>query len=1032
MKTKLLAAAVTLTILAATYTLYFLYFTQYDKPTPRAEGGVLDLSGWRFEDDGIVPLDGEWAFYPGELLGPERFDATGAAAGEPEAASIRVPGSWSGKMERLGAATYRLTIVMGDAATGRSAVFGLKTSAIQMSNRIFVNGEAVGGSGNPAITRQAGSENKPYTAYFTLWPGSNEVIVQAANYHFPAASGIGESIYLGQAGQISHLRDRAMAHDWITIAAFLIMGLYFIGLFSQRQSDRSLLAFGAACVCLALFSATRGERVLYNLIEGLPFWLYIRAQILAALGAGIGFLLYVHLAFRPFCSRWLVRIGFGMGALLIVLSAAFLPSIMNDGYRQLVTIYSTFPLLYAVYVFVQAAFHKVEGSVYLAVAAIGLNAYALMQNLNVYFSVSLHRVVPFEPFLFLLMIALLMSLRFSNAFRQIEKLSVQLIKADKLKDDFLARTSHEFKSPLHGVAHIAESLLGDTVNPPTDRQREKLQLISGIADRLSKLVFDILDFSKLKQGELTVEPAPIDVRSAVEVNMQIYAYLCENRQIALENRVPERLPHAYADESRFSQIIGNLLDNAVKHTRNGRIVVSAWHEGDQVAVSVQDTGEGIDERDLPHLFEAFKSFDTSMERRGFGLGLSIVKQLVELQQGEIAVASERGVGTTFTFTLPAAANRHRESEPAGAGGFGRRKPQEPAYTLVTPYYLRQDGRHTVLVVDDEPVNLKVLIDALEPFGYDVIAVQNGEEALAQIAQPHRIDLVILDLMMPGMSGYEVCRRIRRDYSVLELPVLMVTAAIQLQDKTAAFEAGANDYLPKPFDLAELKARMGGLLALKSTLARAVDLEVAFLRSQIKPHFLFNVLNSIVATSYTDVSRSRKLTEKLADYLRGSFRFDDQASRIPFREEIELIRTYVAIEQARFKGRIRFEYDIGDGMYDVLIPPLLLQPLVENAIRHGIGDRVAGGTVKVSAERSQGQYHFVVEDDGVGMARERLERFERSEGLPDSDGGGLRGVGLLNINKRLKYEYASRLRIDSEPGRGTKVAIRLPVSETVPV
>ena len=1020
MRTRWMAAFVTLAILAATYTLYFVYFSANDRQTPYAAAGVLDLSGWGFEEDGLVPLDGEWAFYPDKLLGPEHFAASAVApASGQESERIQVPGSWSGHMNALGAATYRLSVKLGDIASGPSAVYGLKTSSIQMASLIYVNGEAVGGNGNPAVTRQSGSANKPFTAYFALRPGWNEIVVQAANYHFPAVSGISESIYLGTAAQISGLRDRAMAHDWVTIASFLIMGLYFIGLFSQRQDDRSLLAFGTACVCIALFSATRGERVLYSLFEDAPFWLYVRVQILSALGAGMCFLLYVHLAFRPFCSRWLVRVGLGAGALMIVLSAVFLPHMMTGGYRQLVTVYSTFPLLYVIYVFVKAAFHKVEGSLYLVVAAIGLNAYALMQNLNVYFSVSIYRVVPFEPFLFLLMIALLMSLRFSNAFRQIEKLSVQLLKADKLKDDFLARTSHEFKSPLHGVTHIAESLLSDAVQPPTDRQREKLQLIAGIADRLSKLVFDILDFSKLKQGELSVAPAPVDVRSAVEVNMRIYAYLCENRQIALENRVPEQLPYVYADESRFSQIIGNLLDNAVKHTNNGRIVVTASHKGETVEISVEDTGEGIDERDLPHLFEEFKAFDTTMAHRGFGLGLSIVKQLVELQQGKISVASKRGVGTTFTFTLPAAADRTRKPEPPRTE---RLKPLEPAYTLATPYYLQQHGRHTVLIVDDEPVNLKVLMDALEPFGYDVIAVKNGEEALAQLGRPQRIDLVILDLMMPGMSGYEVCRRIRTEYTLLELPVLMVTAAIQTQDKMAAFEAGANDYLPKPFDLAELKARMGGLLALKSTLAKAVDLEVAFLQSQIKPHFLFNVLNSIVATSYTDADRSRKLTEQLSEYLRGSFRFNHQDNRIPFREEFDLILTYVGIEQARFKGRIRFEHDIAEEAYDIRIQPLLLQPLVENAIRHGIGDRVAGGTVKMTAARAQGLYRFVVEDDGAGMEPERVER------LLDSETGGRRGVGLLNIHKRLKYEYASQLRIDSEPGRGTKVTVCIPVAE----
>src|SRR5690606_7810226 len=157
----------------------------------------------------------------------------------------------------------------------------------------------------------------------------------------------------------------------------------------------------------------------------------------------------------------------------------------------------------------------------------------------------------------------------------------------------------------------------------------------------------------------------------------------------------------------------------------------------------------------------------------------------------------------------------------------------------------------------------------------------------------------------------------------------------------------------------------------------------------KPHFLYNVLNSIVATSYTDIERSRQLTVDLADYLRGSFRFSHTENRIAFREEFSLIRTYVDIEQARFRDRIRFEYDIADEIYSVHIPPLLFQPLVENAIRHGIGDRVEGGTVTITAAAELGEYRFVIADDGVGIERGLLSK------LLESGSERRRGVGLLN-------------------------------------
>ncbi|WP_409345210.1 ATP-binding protein [Paenibacillus sp. MBLB4367] len=1015
MRKKVAAALITFSLLVATYGILLTYFSIHKKPMPVAVNGTMDLTAWKFEEDGAVRLDGQWEFYPNRLLTHQPSLST-AAAGGLTPATIQVPGSWSKKMDTIGLATYRLQVQIGDA----SAVYGLKTASILISNRLIVNGQVVGSSGNPAEKPHYQALNKPYVSYFTLQPGWNEILVEAANYEFRVGSGIGESLLLGKADQIAGLRDRATAHDWIALTAFLIMGLYFIGLFSQRRNDFSLAVFGVVCLFIAAFTSVSGERVLFDVVGPVPFWLYFRIQMVSTVGVGVGFFLYVYTAFRPYCFKWLTRGGLAAGAILAVLNFGFAVQLATGPFRQLTSLYVTFALLYATYVFVYTALHKVAGSGYLAVAAMALNVLILNQNMNVYFGVPIYSLAPIEPFLVLLMLALLMSLRFSNAFQKIEELSGQLMQADKLKDDFLARTSHEFKTPLHGVMNISRSMLDDAAQPPTAEQREKLQLITDITRKLSQLVYDILDLSKLKQGELRIVPAPIDVRSVAEVQVRFYSYLCTENHIQLVNHVPAQLPSAFADEIRLSQVIGNLLDNAIKHTENGRIVITGKEQGGRLEIAVQDTGKGIEPHDIPFIFEPFKSLEGA-PHRGFGLGLPIAKQLVELQKGTLSVASTPGVGSTFTFTLPIAGQR-KEATLSLSYSSSQIMPKETEYSFATPYHTNQGGKHTVLIVDDQYVNLKVLLDSLQALDYCVIAVKNGYEALEQIDRSGRVDLVILDLMMPGMSGYEVCQEIRKRYSLLELPVLMVTAAIQPQDKVAAFQAGANDYLPKPFDREELKARIGSLLAMKESLGRAVHMEVAFLQSQIKPHFLYNVLNSIVASSYTDVERARKMIADLADYLRGSFRFSNAEERIGFAEEFSLVRTYVEIERARFKNRIRFDYDIAEAAYSLRMPPLLLQPLVENAIRHGIGDRIEGGTVTVTVEESDGKWRFVVADDGVGIAPERLKTL-----LDRADTDESQGVGLRNINKRLKYEYGISLELESEPGRGTKVTIRIPAS-----
>ncbi|OCT16890.1 hypothetical protein A8709_00820 [Paenibacillus pectinilyticus] len=1015
MRKKVAAALITLSLLIATYGSLLAYFTSHKNPMPVAVKGALDLSAWKFEDDGVVRLDGQWELYPDQLLTSQPSQSSAVGGGlKPEI--LQVPGTWSKKIATIGMATYRLQVKIDDA----SAVYGLKTAAILISNRLIVNGQIVGSSGNPAEKQQYKALNKPYVSYFTLQPGWNDILVQVANYEFHVGSGISESLLLGKAEQIARLRDRATAHDWVALTAFLIMGLYFIGLYSQRRNDFSLAVFGFVCLCIAAFTSVSGERVLFDAVGSIPFWLYFRVQMVATVGVGVGFFLYVYTAFRPYCFQWLTRGGLVAGGVLAVLHVGFASQLTTGPLRQLTSFYVTFSLLYATYVFIYTALHKVAGSGYLAVAAMALNVLVLNQNMNVYFGVPIYSLAPVEPFLVLLMLALLMSLRFSNAFRKIEELSGQLLQADKVKDDFLARTSHEFKTPLHGVMNISRSMLDDAVHPPTADQREKLQLITDITKKLSQLVYDILDLSKLKLGELRIVPAPIDVRSIVEVQVRFYSYLCTENHIQLVNHVPAQLPSAMADEIRLSQVIGNLLDNAIKHTANGRIVITGRELGGRLEIAVHDTGKGIEPQEIPFIFEPFKSLEGD-QHRGFGLGLPIAKQLVELQGGTLSATSTPGVGSTFTFTLPIAVERS-EATLSMSHSSPQVIPKEAEYSFATPYHVNQSGKHTVLIVDDQYVNLKVLLDALQALDYRVIAVKNGYEALEQLDQTGRIDLVILDLMMPGMSGYEVCQEIRKRYSLLEMPVLMVTAAIQPQDKVAALQAGANDYLSKPFDVEELKARIGSLLAMKESLGRAIHMEVAFLQSQIKPHFLYNVLNSIVASSYKDVERARKMIADLADYLRGSFRFSNSEERIGFAEEFSLIRTYVEIERARFKDRIRFEYDIEEAAYRLRMPPLLLQPLVENAIRHGIGDRIEGGTVTLTVEESDGKWRFVVADDGIGIAPERLKTL-----LERADAGEPQGVGLRNINKRLKYEYGISLELESELGCGTRVTICIPVS-----
>lgn len=231
MKRKLLALLITLAMLGGTYSTIPAIISHMNRGMQKASHGELDLSKWRFEEDGAAKLDGEWEFYPNLLLGAQDF----ARGSIPSPQMIAVPGSWSSKMDTLGKATYRLRVHISDG----EHVYGLKTLNIQMSGRIIVNGQVIGSSGSPAEKQSYVGMNKPIVSYFTMRPGLNEVIVQVANYHSPSSSGIFNSIFLGYQQQISELQSKALSHDWVTFTSYLIMGLYFIGLYTQRRRDQA-------------------------------------------------------------------------------------------------------------------------------------------------------------------------------------------------------------------------------------------------------------------------------------------------------------------------------------------------------------------------------------------------------------------------------------------------------------------------------------------------------------------------------------------------------------------------------------------------------------------------------------------------------------------------------------------------------------------------------------------------------------------------------------------------------------------------
>lgn len=413
-----------------------------------------------------------------------------------------------------------------------------------------------------------------------------------------------------------------------------------------------------------------------------------------------------------------------------------------------------------------------------------------------------------------------------------QRLAMESLKhANERKDEMLAITSHSLRTPLYGMIGIAESLQETVSGRNAQGVSQQLGTIVANGKKLAHMINDILDFSKLKQNTLDVHVEPLELRGVADSVLAVCRPLLKEKEVSLYQKIPDDLPEAIADPDRVQQVLFNLIDNAIKFTERGEISVSAKKAGKQIRISVRDTGIGIDESKIPTLFEPFRP-DSGQEDglRGVGIGLNLTKRLVELQGGWLEVESKPGEGSVFSFTLPI--YKKEEMEEAEPGEKVEIEELTAAQLTQSLSQRRRDQKEIrILVVDHIDVNREMLTYQLMRDGYEVTGVSKGAEAV-QLLSEQPIDLVILEWALSDMTGDELCQNIRRDFTLTELPILMLSEEEDMKHKTSAFTAGANDYLVKPCDKEEFLLRVETLANLRSLTQEITNVNY-FLERNIK-------------------------------------------------------------------------------------------------------------------------------------------------------------------------------------------------------
>ncbi len=648
--------------------------------------------------------------------------------------------------------------------------------------------------------------------------------------------------------------------------------------------------------------------------------------------------------------------------------------------------------------------------------------------------------------------------------------------ANEAKNQIMANTSHELRTPLHGIINLADLIRVGASGAVSPQAVQDLEMIISSAHRLTSLVNDILDFSKLQKQQLEIQHKPVDLFQVTENSLALLKPLHHEKPIDLQNELTKDLPLVDGDEDRIQQILFNLLGNALKFTEHGEVRLSAVVQDGWIELAVADTGIGIPQDKQERVFDAFEQGDASTERTygGTGLGLSVAKQLVELHGGQIWLESVVGQGSVFRFTLPCcSASEQGRKEPVVSKKTNTTKAL-PVAVATVPVVEEELGSETnvdllvddpsevtILVVDDEPINRQVLRNQLEMVGYRVEVAIDGLQGL-KLLEELNPQVILLDVMMPRLSGYQTCYRIRQKYSASEMPIILLTAKDQPEDTVRGFQHGANDYLTKPFSREELLIRvqfhlklskatsevyrmMDDLRGIQNQLIQSAKLAAVGEMTSGIAHELKTPLAGI-STILSGVELARQLHQEIdmdatcsrvnllvqrcsaiIEHMRNySRRTEETHSQTQIINQL-LKNTLLLVEPQLKRIGGKLELNLGHDLPFVRGNDIQLEQVFINLCNNAC-DAMEQSEERILTIQSMaiGDEVLVrVSDTGTGMRPEVQERIFESFFTTKSSAKGT-GLGM-SISQNIVEQHKGQIRFDSELGRGTTFEIYLPVA-----
>ncbi|MFE6078469.1 histidine kinase [Paenibacillus sp. NPDC057886] len=978
-----------------------------EREKPLAKKGVLDVTGLEWTKQFVVPLDGEWEFYPQQLLSPQQIHHT-----SDQPIMIQVPGNWDDKRISHGYAmngksfgTYRLLV----RNVPQGELLAIAKRYVRFSDAMYVDGKLMNRSGKPG-TSAASYEprNEPYTIYFHAERTEIEIVLQVANFDF-RSGGIYNSIDLGLG---SHMEARTIIQsglELLIIGIVVIFGLLFFYLYVRLHRDGIQLLYALFFIGFALTVVTNGERLLLQLMPDISFELAYKLKYISVYGVSI---IVSMITWRltpdlaPLFKKWLQAPSMVLAVyvVFIAMSPFRIYSFIQESMYAVNLCAYAMAFMVIIHQYIRERYgNRSRSQAQLLIICIWLMLVNYVLGIIVTWYPISQVLLNCTTLVILCAFAMLLIYQYTQAYASMQQLAHQLQLSDKAKDEFLLLTSHELNSPLHSIIHLSRSLLTTSLRRANEPEvRGKLQLIRNTAYRMSNQVNDLIDMSRFRDGNMNLSMGSVDLVSCLSLVTEVLGFLASGKSIVMIRRLEPEARYVMADESRLLQVLYNLVYHMMGQHHNGKLVLACERHLDSVQIILR-----LEAHPDRITWQRQDVDSGSQQADRIAAGVSVAAEIVSAMRGKLVVNDE---AASIMIELSCAVRADMEDLTETAATQETDVKEEEKVGSVTSAH--------ILIATSDLVDMEQLNTLLSTEGFNLSFADSDVKVRTALAGGRFPDLVIVDAMLPEVTGYELCKQIRLEFSQADLPILFINMRSTPADIEACITAGGNDFITRPLDAGEILVRVHTLLGMKRLVKEAAINEMAFLRSQIKPHFLYNALGTIMSLCFTDGPRAGELLGSFSRYLRILFHLDNSEEMIPLSKEMELVQAYVEIEKERFGSRLQVALDVDTSLYSCKVMPLLIEPLVENAIRHGVSQKISGGTVRLSIHRHGDMVQVVVEDDGVGMS------IQQAEWILDR-GPGEQGIGLQNVQRRLKHLNGLAPVIHSEQGLGTKVTILFP-------